>query len=190
MINNTNILENHSYYSLTLCPLGNFLCYFVVCWFQIWVQTVNKGYQEMTLGGKELITPQFNALKRFYFQCLDLKKILHYGTLMEIYYIWSFSSFRWFKKGWCQLQAKVLARSTGQACPGKSVVRLTDRPDMTIAVDRDVKQQTTLPHSTSVNKFFFLWHEAIFFYKCLHTVSVMHLGLIKKIVCFRYENFR
>ena len=44
-----------------------------------------------------------------------------------------------FKKGCCQLQAKVCARSTGkllvQACPGKSVLRMTDRPAMTIAVD-------------------------------------------------------
>ena len=53
-----------------------------------------------------------------------------------------------FKKGCCQLQAKVCARSTGellvQACPGKSVVRLTDRPAMTIAVDlgRKATKQT------------------------------------------------
>ena len=44
-----------------------------------------------------------------------------------------------FKKGCCQLQAKVCARSTGQlivqACPGKSLVRSTDCPAMTIAVD-------------------------------------------------------
>ena len=44
-----------------------------------------------------------------------------------------------FKKGCYQLQAKVCAQITGyplvQACPGKSVVRLTDRPAMTIAVD-------------------------------------------------------
>ena len=44
-----------------------------------------------------------------------------------------------FKKGCCQLQAKVCAQITGyplvQACPGKSVVRWTDRPAMTIAVD-------------------------------------------------------
>ena len=43
-----------------------------------------------------------------------------------------------FKKGCCQLQVKVCARSTGQllvqACPGKSVVRWTDHPAMTIAV--------------------------------------------------------
>ena len=43
-----------------------------------------------------------------------------------------------FKKGCCQLQAKVCAQSTGkplvQACPGKSVARLTDRNAMTIAV--------------------------------------------------------
>ena len=44
-----------------------------------------------------------------------------------------------FKKGCCQLQAKVCAQITGkplvQACPGKRVVRWTDRPAMTIAVD-------------------------------------------------------
>ena len=44
-----------------------------------------------------------------------------------------------FKKGCCQLQVKVCARSTGllhvQACPGKSVVRWTDRPAMTVTVD-------------------------------------------------------
>ena len=44
-----------------------------------------------------------------------------------------------FKKGCCQLQAKVCARITGyslvQAFPGKNVVRWTDRPAMTIAVD-------------------------------------------------------
>ena len=44
-----------------------------------------------------------------------------------------------FKKGCCQLQAKVCAQITGeplaQACPGKSVVKWTDRPAMTIAVD-------------------------------------------------------
>ena len=44
-----------------------------------------------------------------------------------------------FKKGCCKLQAKVCARSTGlllvQSCPGKSVVKGTDRPAMTIAVD-------------------------------------------------------
>ena len=43
-----------------------------------------------------------------------------------------------FKNGCCQLQAKVCARITGyplvQACPGKSVIRCTDRPAMTIAV--------------------------------------------------------
>ena len=57
-----------------------------------------------------------------------------------------------FKKGCCQLQAKVCARITGyplvQACPGKkSVVRWTDRPAMTIAVDlgrKATKQTNTL----------------------------------------------
>ena len=52
-----------------------------------------------------------------------------------------------FKKGCCQLQAKVCARSTGkllvQACPGKMWL-LTDRPAMTIAVDlgRKATKQT------------------------------------------------
>ena len=54
-----------------------------------------------------------------------------------------FSSFCYFKKGWCLFQAKVCAQNTGkplsQAYPGKSVVRLTDRQDMTIAVDWDIK---------------------------------------------------
>ena len=48
-------------------------------------------------------------------------------------------SFRFFKKGNCQLLAKVCARSTGNGLgglilPRKSVVRLTDRPDMTLDV--------------------------------------------------------
>ena len=50
------------------------------------------------------------------------------------------------KKDGCQLQAKVCAQITGlklnQACLGKSVVRWTVHPDMTIAVDWDVKPQT------------------------------------------------
>ena len=52
-----------------------------------------------------------------------------------------------FKNGCCQLQAKVCARSTGlllvQACPGKSVVRWTDRPAMTIAFDLGRKATKT-----------------------------------------------
>ena len=52
-----------------------------------------------------------------------------------------------FKKSCCQLQAKVCARNTGQllvqACPGKSVVRSTDRPTMTIAVDLGCKATKT-----------------------------------------------
>ena len=53
-----------------------------------------------------------------------------------------------FMKGCCQLQAKVCARITRyplvQACPGKSVVRWTDHPTMTIAVDlgRKATKQT------------------------------------------------
>ena len=53
-------------------------------------------------------------------------------------------SFRFFKKGSCQLLAKVCARSTvnrlgGLSLPRKSVVRLTDRPDMTLDVYRGRK---------------------------------------------------
>ena len=53
-------------------------------------------------------------------------------------------SFRFFKKGSCQLLAKVCARSTGYrlgglSLPRKSVVRLTDRPDMTLVVYRGRK---------------------------------------------------
>ena len=62
-----------------------------------------------------------------------------------------------FKKGCCQLQAKVCARSTGellvQACQGKSVVRSTDRPAMTIAVDlgHKVTKQTNKQSRKSEN---------------------------------------
>ena len=53
-------------------------------------------------------------------------------------------SFRFFKKGSCQLLAKVCAQSTdyrlgGLSLPRKSVVRLTDRPDMTVDVYRGRK---------------------------------------------------
>ena len=69
-----------------------------------------------------------------------------------------------FKKGCCQLQAKVCARITGyplvQACPGKSVVRWTDRPAMTIAVDlgrkatKQTKQNRPLVKSVYQKKYF------------------------------------
>ena len=59
-----------------------------------------------------------------------------------------------FKMGCCQLQTKVCARSTGsplvQACPGKSVVRCTDRPTVAIAVVWDVKQQKQNSRSEAV----------------------------------------
>ena len=53
-------------------------------------------------------------------------------------------SFRFFKKGSCQLLAKVCARCVfnrlgGLSLPRKSVVRLTDRPDMTLDVYRGRK---------------------------------------------------
>ena len=66
-----------------------------------------------------------------------------------------------FKKGCCQLQAKVCARITGyqlvQACPGKSVVRLTDRPAMTIAVDmgRKSTKNKTDKQSSHIDTLFY-----------------------------------
>ena len=61
-----------------------------------------------------------------------------------------------FKKGCCQLQAKVCAQITGeplvQACPGKSVVRLTDRPAMTIAVDLGRKATKPTNQKTCLNR--------------------------------------
>ena len=51
-------------------------------------------------------------------------------------------SFRFFKKGSCQLLAKryvhevLVNRLGGLSLPRKSVVRLTDRPDMTLDVYR------------------------------------------------------
>ena len=51
-----------------------------------------------------------------------------------------------FKKGCCQLQAKVCAQSNRlfKLAQEKSVVRRTDHPDMSIAVYWDVKRQTSL----------------------------------------------
>ena len=61
-------------------------------------------------------------------------------------------SFRFFKKGSCQLLAKVCAevlvnRLGGLRLPRKSMVRLTDRPDMTLDVYRGRKtiQPTNQP---------------------------------------------
>ena len=56
-------------------------------------------------------------------------------------------SFRFFKKGSCQLLAKVCARSTGYR---KSVVRLTDRPDMTLDVYRG-RKTTNQQHVVGCN---------------------------------------
>ena len=56
-------------------------------------------------------------------------------------------SFRWIKRGSCQLLAKVCAevlvnRLGGLSLPRKSVVRLTDRPNMTLDVYRGRKTTT------------------------------------------------
>ena len=60
------------------------------------------------------------------------------------YHVASVQDIHLFKKGSCQLLAKVCARSTvnrlgGLSLPRKSVVRLTDRPDMTLNVYRGRK---------------------------------------------------
>ena len=67
-----------------------------------------------------------------------------------------------FKKGCCQLQAKACARITGyplvQVCPGKSVVRWTDRPAMTIAVDLGRKAPIQTNKQNKLPKFLqLLW---------------------------------
>ena len=59
------------------------------------------------------------------------------GVLGSIPGLATYFSFRFFKKGSCQLLAKVCVlvnRLGGLSLPRKSVVRLTDRPDMTIDV--------------------------------------------------------
>ena len=59
-------------------------------------------------------------------------------------------SFRFFKKGSCQLLAKVCARRVlvnclgGLSLPRQSVVRLTDRPKMTLEVY--CGRKTTMQH--------------------------------------------
>ena len=69
-------------------------------------------------------------------------------------------SFRFFKKGSCQLLAKVCARSTvnrlgGLSLPRKSVVRLTDRPDMTLDVYRGRK--TTIQLHDQDGRHAYIW---------------------------------
>ena len=58
-------------------------------------------------------------------------------------------SFRFFKKGSCQLLAK-----GGLSLPRKSVVRLTDRPDMTLDVYRGRK-------TTNQQQLHQRWHEIV-----------------------------
>ena len=72
-------------------------------------------------------------------------------------------SFRFSKKGSCQLLAKVCARSTGYrlgglSLPRKSVIRLTDRPDMTLDVYRG-RKTTMQQQQQSLDKSFF-WNFA------------------------------
>ena len=61
------------------------------------------------------------------------------GVLGSIPGLATYFSFRFFKKGSCQLLAKdvhevLVNRLGGLSLPRKSVVRLTDRPDMTLDV--------------------------------------------------------
>ena len=64
-------------------------------------------------------------------------------------------SFRFFKKGSCQLLAKVhevlVNRLGGLSLPRKSVVRLTDRPDITLDVYRG-RKTTIQQHVTAPQK--------------------------------------
>ena len=65
---------------------------------------------------------------------------LQSGTILSLRLIMksllrSFSPFSWFKKGSCQLLAKDCALSTGLSLPRKSVIRLTDHPTTTTAID-------------------------------------------------------
>ena len=56
-------------------------------------------------------------------------------------------SFRFFKKGSCQYVHEVLVnRLGGLSLPRKSVVRLTDRPDMTLDVYRGHKTTMQQQH--------------------------------------------
>ena len=81
---------------------------------------------------------------------------------LAIYMYFRFS-LRFFKKGSCQLLAKVVhevlvSRLGGLSLPRKSVVRLTDRPDMTLDVYRGRKttmqqQQQQLSVSCGVGEF-------------------------------------
>ena len=80
-------------------------------------------------------------------------------------------SFRFFKKGSCQLLAKdvhevLVNRLGGLSLPRKSVVRLTDRPDMTLDVYRGRKTtiqiQPTSRHTSAVCSS----HLKIFYWLC------------------------
>ena len=67
------------------------------------------------------------------------------------YFLQSFSSFHWFKKGFCQLQMKECARNLSLLW--ESMDMLFDNLDMTIAVDYAVKPHTEPKKNT---KIFFL----------------------------------
>ena len=86
-----------------------------------------------------------------------------------------------FKKGCCQLQAKVCARIIGyplvKACPGKSVVRWTDHPAITIVVDlgrKAIKQTNIGPMLIQAFKSAHtFWDKLIFF---LHFLEATKIG--------------
>ena len=64
-------------------------------------------------------------------------------------------SFRFFKKGSCQVLAKyvhevLVNRLGGPSLPRKSVVKLTDRPDMTL----DVYRETTIQQQQMFKEYY------------------------------------
>ena len=91
-----------------------------------------------------------------------------------------FFLFRLFKKSSCQLMAKGCALSTGYlprgGLPRNSVDRITDRPDMTSAVDRERKASTQTQNPIS---FGYIWVQTSDFFTFLGTVPILvQLGKI------------
>ena len=77
--------------------------------------------------------------------------------------------FHCFKKGWCQLQAKVCARSFGYRLV-KLVVRRTDCPDMTISVVSSIKTNPTI--LMNVRSTAECWEHSAILLTCIKRLSV------------------
>ena len=95
-------------------------------------------------------------------------------------------SFRFFKKGSCQLLAKVLhevlVNRLGGLSPRKSVVRLTDRPDMTLDIYRGCKSKmqqcnnvTPIFRARHCMKFFSISIQSLKFHQCLRCIHLAHM---------------